>query len=173
MVQHANGRPPYALHGTQVGIATLMSAMLYERLLALDAFPPPPPGARIASVEASHPDLPLDVVAEVRKQYDAKRKDGEARAEELARVSGGWQGMREGLRETVVPPARIAEALSAAGAADRPSAIGVDRDFAIHTVRVCRQIRSRYVALDLLDDLGLLHGWAAEVVDALERAPAE
>ena len=30
----------------------------------------------------------------------------------------------------------------------------------VHTLRVCRHIRSRYVALDLMDDLGLLHGWA-------------
>ena len=38
----------------------------------------------------------------------------------------------------------------------------------MHTLRVCRQMRDRYVALDLMDDLGLLEGWAADVVARAE-----
>ena len=60
------------------------------------------------------------------------------------------------------------EALAAANAPAKPSALEVTREHAIRTLSVCREIRGRYVAMDLIADLGLLPTWAAEVVDAVE-----
>jgi hypothetical protein len=108
------------------------------------------------------------VIEEVREQWRRKELKGAALLEELARVRHKWPEIRDALSHVLIPSARISKALKDAGAPARPSKIGVDAARAVHTVRVCRQIRGRYVGLDLLDNLGKLHGWAAEVVDACE-----
>ena len=108
------------------------------------------------------------MIEEVRAQITAKQKHSEALREELTTVRDRWEEIRAGVKASLVPSERISKALVEAGAADRPSAIKVDREHAVHTQRVCRQIRSRYVALDLMDDLGKLDAWATEVVDAVE-----
>ncbi len=176
MEQHCHEKPLMGLHGTQVGVATRLSAMLFERLVVLpvEAIDPDaavqrrPDDGWFRALDERHPRLTPAVVAEVREQIGAKQRHGEALREEIARVRARWPQIQATLREVLVPSERIAAALRDARAADRPSAIGVDRDRAVATLRVCREIRTRYVALDLLEDLGLLHDAAAEVVDAVE-----
>ena len=176
MEQHCRGEALFGLHGTQVGIATRQSAMLFERLVGLRASDIDVEAAVARRTDASwidglaelHPRLTPAVIEEVREQITAKQKHGDALREELTAVRKRWDEIRAGVEASLVPSDRISAALAEAGAADRPSAIGVDRDHAIHTQRVCRHIRSRYVALDLMDDLGKLDGWATEVVDAVE-----
>lgn len=176
MEQHCRDQPLFGLHGTQVGIATRLSAMLFERLVAVphNAIDPEAAAARrpddgwLAELPRLHPRLTAPVVEEVRAQISTKQHHGDAMREEIASVREQWPQIQARLRDVLLPASRMTEALQASGAPDRPSAIGVERDHAIATLRVCRQIRNRYVALDLLDDLGLLHDAAAEVVDAAE-----
>lgn len=176
MEQHGREEPLFGLHGTQVGVATRISAMLFERLVALDvddldidaAVARKPDAGGLEQLESRHERLQPDVVEEVRAQITAKQKHGAALRQELTAVRDRWPEIRDALRAILIPSARIGEVLLAAGAADRPSAIGVQRDHAVRTVRVCREIRSRYVALDLIDDLGFLEPWSAEIVDAVE-----
>ena len=177
MEQHCRDQPLFGLHGTQVGVATRLSAMLFEQLVAvpaeaidLDAAVSRRPDASwLEDLPRRHPRLTPAVVEEVREQITAKQHHGDALRDELARVKAQWPEIQAIVRAVLVPSARIGEALREAGAADRPSAIGVERDHAVATLRVCREIRNRYVALDLMEDLGLLHDAAARVVDAVER----
>ena len=174
MEQHCQGQPLRALHGTQVGIATLLSARLYEHLLAapvdrLDAARLArrrPDLPDVAAMAADHPLLTNDVIREVREQWAAKQALGEALRAEIAAVQADWDATRARLRSALVPAARIERALAAAGCPAVPGDIGVDRDHAARTLRVCRQIRSRYVALDLMDDLGLLDAGVAAALGA-------
>lgn len=176
MEQHCRELPLFGLHGTQVGVATRLSAMLFERLVALspEAIDPAAAAARrpdarwLDDLAVQHPRLTPQVVEEVREQILAKQRHAEVLREELQSVRERWEEIRATIRGVLVPSARIGEALVAAGAADRPSAMGVPPEHATLTLRVCRQIRNRYVALDLLDDLGLLHDAAADVVAAAE-----
>lgn len=176
MEQHCRDLPLHGLHGTQVGVATRVSAMLFERLVDVSAdsidleaaVRRRPDASWVESLAERHPRLTASVVEEVRAQIVAKQRHGDALREELLRVKEAWPRIQTTLREVLVPSARIGEALRAAGGATTPSAIGVERDHAVATVRVCREIRNRYVALDLLDDLGLLSDAAAEVIDAIE-----
>ncbi len=162
MEQHCQGRPLRALHGTQVGIATRLSARLYEHLLAapVDTLDVAAvvrhalPAAR--DLMAAHPLLTAAVVGEVREQWAAKQRLGAELRRELDDVRARWPEIRARLSAALVPAARIERALAQAGCPARPEDIGVDAEHAARTLRVCRQIRSRYVALDLLDDLGLL-----------------
>lgn len=176
MEQHCRNEALFGLHGTQVGVATRMSAMLFERLVGLSAddFDIDAAVARrsdatwLEGLAARHDRLTDSVVEEVRAQITAKQKHGDELRQELSDVHKRWPEIREALQATLIPSARMSEVLTAAGAADRPSALTVGREHAIRTLQVCRHIRSRYVALDLIDDLGLLEPWSAAVVDAVE-----
>ena len=176
MEQLHHGRPLFGLHGTQVGIATRASALLFERLVALEpadldvvgAVARRPDAGWRAALAAEHAALGPEIVAEIEAQLAQKQLHGEALRAELTRVQRDWPLIRERLRASLMPAARITEALREAGCADRASAIGVGLEAMIKTLRVCRHIRGRYVALDLMDDLGLLHGWAEAVAHELE-----
>jgi len=176
MEQLDQGLPLLGLHGTQVGVATLLSALLFERLLALDpatidpaalAARRPDPSA-LDALTSKHTTLRPEVVSEIRRQLERKQKLGPELAAELALVKARWPDLRARIAAVMLPAATIERALADAGCVDRPSALGCARDRAIHTLRVCRHMRDRYVALDLMDDLGLLDGWAADVVDLAE-----
>lgn len=176
MEQLHHGRPLFGLHGTQVGVATRASALLFERLVALEqadldvdaAVARRPDDRWLDDLGAIHDTLSPEIVAEIREQISAKQHHGAALRAELERVKGDWPAIRARLRASLMPAERITQALREAGCVDRASAMGVDLDHLVKTLRVCRHIRSRYVALDLMDDLGLLDGWAADVARALE-----
>lgn len=176
MEQHCHDLPLRGLHGTQVGVATRMSAMLFERLVSLDVDDIDPDAAAARFPDATwidglaqrHHGLTAAVVDEVREQVVAKQKQAAELRAELHAVREQWPEIKATLQGLLMPSQRMSDALKAAGAPDRPSALGVDRDHAIRTLSVCREIRSRYVAMDLIADLGLLPTWAADVVDAVE-----
>jgi len=176
MEQHCRGLPLFGLHGEQVGVATRMSAIMFERLVGLEvgdldveaAVRRRSDPAWIDHLPSLHPRLTPPVVEEVREQLLAKQKHGDALRDELGALKKRWPEIRACLAAVLKPSSKIAQALTAAGAPDRPSALGVERAHAIATFRVCRQIRNRYVALDLCDDLGFLHDWAETIVNAVE-----
>lgn len=181
MQQLDHAQPLLALHGTQVGVATRLSAMLFERLLALDpasidpaalAARRPDPSALTALI-ARHRDLRPAVVAEIAAQLQKKQRTGDALLAELTLVKERWPEIRARIAQVMLPLSAIETALADAGCLDRPSQIGCSPERAVHTLTVCRHMRDRYVALDLIDDLGLLEGWAAEVVAAAERPRTE
>jgi len=172
MEQLDKGLPLLGLHGTQVGVATRLSAMLFERLLALDpaSIDPDALAARhpdlsaIDALTSQHPTLSPPIVGEIQQQLRRKQKVGADLAAELAKVKALWPEILGRIAPVMLTVSAIEKALADAGCVDRPSALGCDQDRAIHTLRVCRQMRDRYVALDLLDDLGLLDGWAEAAV---------
>ena len=174
MEQHCQHAPLYALHGTQVGIATRLSALLFERLAAQEEISvagvqgPEPESLTASDLATYHPKLTPKVLQEVLEQIDAKQLVGSDWSDEMARVVRDWPQIRDTLRANLMPAATITAALDAAGCASKPSDIGVDRAHALRTLRVCRQIRSRYVALDLLADLGVLRAWTEGVVAEVE-----
>lgn len=177
MEQLDQGLPLLGLHGTQVGIATRLSAMLFERLLALDpatidpaalaARKPAPP--TLAELAARHGTLSASVVAEIGPQLARKQRYGEALERELTLVKARWPEIIERIGAVMLPVATIERALTEAGCPDRPSQIGCPPDRAIRALTTCRDIRDRYVALDLIDDLGLLETWAVDAVHTAER----
>lgn len=175
MEQLDKGLPLLGLHGTQVGVATRLSAMLFERLLAIDpsTIDPEALAASAPSIDtltSKHPTLRPEIVAEIRRQLERKQKVGADLAAELAKVKALWPEIVARIAPVQLTVTQIEDALRAAGCVDRPSALGCDHARAVHTIRVCRQMRDRYVALDLMDDLGLLDGWAEAAVSRAEKA---
>jgi len=83
-------------------------------------------------------------------------------------VKDRWPEILERIGQAMLPVSTIEKALREAGCPDRPSQIGCSRERAIHALTVCRDMRDRYVALDLMDDLDLLESWAIDAVAAAE-----
>lgn len=172
-----HGRPLLGLHGTQVGIATRLSAMLFARLLAVDpaTIDPVALAARrgtkddfLVALRREHARLSPGVIGEIEAQILRKQKFGDELVAELTRVKDRWSEITQRISAATLPVATIEKALREAGCVDRPSAIGCDAARAIHTLRVCRHLRDRYCALDLIDDLGFLDTWAAQAVTTAE-----
>jgi glycerol-1-phosphate dehydrogenase [NAD(P)+] len=153
-------RPPLS-HGFKVGLGTVAVAALCERLLerdlaALDvgarqrAWPGPEQAE--AAVRAAHTTPGLDEAAVAETM--AKHADPDTLARRLARLAGGWPGLRERLRAQLLPAGRVAELLAAAGCPTRPSQLGLTASAFRATYHRARMIRRRYTVLDLAAETG-------------------
>jgi glycerol-1-phosphate dehydrogenase [NAD(P)+] len=148
---------PGSLHGEQVGIATLTMARLQALLLA-EARPPVllPTVLDRAALEARYGDkAPLCLAA-----LEAKALDGDRLERANARLADHWDEWRRVLARLAVPPVRLEATLDAAGAAIRPTALGLDADFYRTAVAHAHEIRDRFGFLDLAAATGRLEAFA-------------
>ena len=181
MEQHCLEEDIRGLHGTQVGIGTLVSAFTLRELVNLDADTlrahvarAPSRGADwIEGIALDHPKLTPAVIEELKAQLKKKELSPEAQREELDRLVDTWTEVRGRLADTLLSPEAMMAALDAAGCPRRASDLGVDPANFTRTVRVCRHIRSRYTNFDLADHLGLLEGWAAQATAWVERGASD
>jgi len=158
-------------HGSQVGVATIVTATLYERLAAVD-----PASIDVESLVAGQP--PRSEIehsmrerhgaraAEVAAEYLAKHKEGRALAEELELVRDGWAELWRHLGEVLRPGARVREILAAAGAPTTVSQIGLTPGHLRRALLASREIRGRFTVLDLAAELGLLATLADDVLSS-------
>ena len=180
MEQHCQEDPIHGLHGTQVGIGTLVSAFTLRALTQLDgdAFRAQVSSAPqrdltwISEIATQHPRLTQAVVGELQEQLHKKEPDAEALAKELQTLGADWEGVRSRLKAVLLSPEEMMRALDAAGCPRRASELGVTLEDFTRTVRVCRHIRSRYTNFDLADHLGLLDGWAQAAAHWVEEGRA-
>jgi len=177
MEQHCQEAPIRGLHGTQVGIGTLISAYTLQKLVALspEAFsalavgPGPDTTDWIDEIGPKHPRLTPEVVSEVQVQLRKKERDAHGRRTELEALAAQWESVRARLKAVLLSPQEMMRALDAAGCPRRGSELAVSRDDFERTVRVCRHIRARYTNFDLADHLGQLEQWAKEAVAWVEQ----
>jgi glycerol-1-phosphate dehydrogenase [NAD(P)+] len=160
MEAHLAGKP-LRLHGAQVGVATLISAALYQRLLAESHPPIPIPPTweeeqdRIQKVHGSLAEAVLDQA----RQKHSKRQD------RLEILKADWAGIREDLRALGIPTSdQLRKPLVAAGAPRTLKDLGLSIEDALRALRIARDIRSRYTVLDLAYELGVFPDAIKEVL---------
>jgi glycerol-1-phosphate dehydrogenase [NAD(P)+] len=161
MRRHVAGEPT-GLHGAQVGVGTLITAALYEALLAYPvaervdpeavAAAHPSWAAEEARIRRVHGALAEGILPHARKKW---RPAAERRAL-VADVRGRWEELRAELSAIVRPLAVLRGALEAAGAPVTAGALRVSRDEIRELFMTARDMRARYTVLDLAWDLGLL-----------------
>lgn len=150
-------------HGCQVGVGTLVTAKLYERLLGLD-----PSHIDVAARLAARPSW-VDRATELAPVFgdlwpavSPHALDNHASHRDLAHrlqlLTGEWGSLLSGLEQVLSPSGSIREALRSAGCPVTFADIGVSGTKARQALLYSRHIRSRYTVLDLLDELGLLAG---------------
>lgn len=156
-----NGRAPS--HGFKVGIGTLASAALYERLLEQ-----PLERLDIEACLARWPDESgwLDAVrqtfgegelaAVAATETRAKTADRVSLRGQLERLRAQWPALRERLRAQLLPFATLRAMLAAAGAPTEPEQIGISRERLRASYWQALFIRRRFTVLDVAARAGVL-----------------
>ncbi len=148
------------LHGRQVGLGTLLSAALYQRVLALDSpvLKPLPPAIndRLWSLPS--------VAAAVAGQYEAKQQRLEPIRQKIAQREV-WDRLRAELAAEAMSPATIHTWLQRAGAAVSMADIGCSRARIKAAILHMHEIRKRFTIVDLAWLCGVLPEAADDLID--------
>jgi len=166
----AEGRG-HDLHGAQVGVATLATSRLYERLMNLSS------GAISDRALSTAWERGEKLAARVRSifgvrtgailsEFDRKRGGREAFEEEASSLASRWDEVRDALRGLLMPSSQILAALDLAGAPVHYRQVGIDAGGFRDALTCALCIRGRYTILDAALAFGELEGWADEVVEA-------
>jgi glycerol-1-phosphate dehydrogenase [NAD(P)+] len=148
------------LHGRQVGVGTLLSAALYEQVLALErptlcALPP--------AIEEGFWAVP-SVIAAIREQYEAKQERLEAAQGKLGSPDL-WDRLRTKLAVQVKSPKTIRNWLRRAGAAASRDDIGCSRERVRSAILHMHEIRRRFTIVDLAWLTGILPDAVDDLID--------
>lgn len=149
------------LHGAQVGVATIHTLGLWEKVLDLDPaalnadalFDQQPDEA---TVEADiFRDWGEQVGPEVLGQWREKRLDRDAFLAEIAAFQATHARLREEARRELQPAATVAECVRACGGPTTPEDLTVSLEEYHNAVARARYLRNRFTILDLAAELGL------------------
>jgi glycerol-1-phosphate dehydrogenase [NAD(P)+] len=146
------------LHGRQVGLGTLFSSAIYDRIFQIDdpTWHAPPPD--VDSIFWS----PL--TESIRQQYEQKKPMLNILCEKIADTKT-WQTFLTASRDQVRSPEQIKNCLRTAGAAHTFQDIGCSRRRLRDATLHMHEIRKRPTVIDLAWILGILPGAADEVID--------
>jgi glycerol-1-phosphate dehydrogenase [NAD(P)+] len=153
------------LHGRQVGVGTIFSAALYERLMAMDVVH----AVRTqADIDAGFWKSPM-LVHTVREQWQAKQGDlGKMRY--LFKDGRAWQELKARLMPAIRSPREVKGWLPRAGAASTNIDIGCTRDRLRDALLHMHEIRRRCTVVDLAWAAGVMPDIVDEImVQWLER----
>lgn len=150
----------HGLHGRQVGIGTLLSAALYQRVLAREN---PVVRDLPASIDEGFWGVP-SVVAAIREQYGAKRQRLEVVRDKLMDPHT-WDQLRMKLVAEVKSPETIRDWLQRAGGAVSMGDIGCSRERIKSAILHMHEIRKRFTIVDLAWLAGVLPDAADDLID--------
>jgi glycerol-1-phosphate dehydrogenase [NAD(P)+] len=156
MMSSLDGRA-HDLHGRQVGVAAILTAELYRRVLAVES---PELRDAPAAIDAAFWGRLAGVVA---ARYHEKADRLRAAK---ARLADGrtWDVLRAELSAMLRPPEQIRDCLAAAGAACRAEDIRCDRARLRRAFLHAHEIRPRFTVLDLAIVLGVMPAAAEEIL---------
>jgi glycerol-1-phosphate dehydrogenase [NAD(P)+] len=148
-------------HGSQVGVATIVTAALYASLAAMS-----PNDINIEAIIASRPsgdELEDEIrkrhgvrADEVMAEYFAKHPSDDGLEKELGYLVNNWDSLWKNLGEVLRPASRVRQILKAANAPVTMRSIGLTNKHLRKSFIAAREIRGRFTVLDLAADLGYL-----------------
>lgn len=149
------------LHGRQVGVATLFSAALYERVVqssppSIDAEALLSRAAGLGDSDASLENYWGPLAQVVRSELSFKTLGREGLRKRHVTIHDKWQQIRDGIEGFLRPWTQIRDVLRQAGAATGIRDIGVSVEQFREAVLHAREMRRRYTILDLSHEFGLL-----------------
>lgn len=156
------------LHGQQVGIATLITARLYEKLLNLNKdslkmeklkqhYIKNNPGYKSISRFYGK-----KMAAEVYPQFREKSLPWRKKEKEIRFIINNWSRIKNIIEKNLIPETKLRKALKDAGAPVSFSEFRISKKELKKTILHAREIRSRYAVLDLAYDFGILEEFASE-----------
>jgi glycerol-1-phosphate dehydrogenase [NAD(P)+] len=160
---------PHDFHGCQVGVATLTTAALYERLAAVD-----PAQIDVEARVASLPDwntyaiqvkrrfgsLAGAVIDQARRAHPSPQE----LRERLQLLKRDWDDLLNDVGQTLRPTRDLNAELRRADCPTTFEEIQVTPERARRAVAHSKDIRDRYTILHLGADLGLLDSWVGDLI---------
>jgi glycerol-1-phosphate dehydrogenase [NAD(P)+] len=161
---------PKNLHGTQVGIGTMLSFALFEHMRGLDLSRPDPKALAakregVESLKAGHRAKFREKAHFFDEVLDRKWIPDEDLAPRFERIVAAWEKTWGALDPYIGKGRAIKESLESAGFAFSLETIGRTRSQACDALIFGNRYRSRYTMLDLAWELGVLPGAADEILD--------
>ncbi len=148
------------LHGRQVGVGTLFSAALFERVLAVEN-----PSLRDLPPEVDDAAwISPSVAASVREQYRAKQQRASLLREKIAQ-QGLWDRLRARLTVEMKGPRTIYNWLTRAGGATCAAEIGCSRERLRSAILHLHEIRKRFTIIDLAWLVGVMPAATDDIID--------
>ena len=156
-------RTNHDLHGRQVGVASILMAALYERVMAIET-----PVFHVVPTSVDS-EFWGSLTPVVKKQYQKKKEKFKKTAAFLS-LSGNWLKLKEKIAPDLITPKKLKNCLEHAAAGHRFSDIrdnGVPlcRDKFLRVVLNANQMRERFTILDLAFLLGILPAELDALVD--------
>jgi glycerol-1-phosphate dehydrogenase [NAD(P)+] len=159
MAFQLRGIPP-VLHGSKVGLATIITCALYQHLLVLkpdfDAarkaasdFDYTMWKARVKTIFGAGAQPIIDLEQEVKKHDPAVIN------RHLDRLEANWPAFCETIKQIIPPHESIRDTLRNVGGAITPGELGIDRSLVKEALRYALDMRERYTVLRLYNELGL------------------
>jgi len=156
-------------HGAQVGVATLITSQLYERIFELSQN-----DVKNMLTGGEGPGM-SDDEQRIRVFFDSaadsiieemhkKRLSPDSRRLERERIAFNWDRIRTEVAPFLVPSAKIRKVMRDAGCKTHYSELGLDKNEFMEAVYLARTIRPKYNILELAWELGLLEQLIKEVV---------
>lgn len=150
----------HSLHGLQVGLGTIVSAALYEKILTIER-------------PALH-EMPEDIdttywqnerlIESVKEQYASKQNCIRSAARKIAQPRI-WQQLKGRLKPIIKTPTTVKDLLSRAGAADNIKDLGFSRQRIKRALLHMHEIRKRFTVVDFAWLVGILPAKADEIID--------
>ena len=172
MICYGRGKHPFALHGTQVGVACCVIEPLHHRVqglrgAALDVDAclqgwAPTRDALFARVRARHPRLPADVVERLCVESVKKWRPPDEQRARLARLAGELDDTLDYVGQALLAPGAIRAALERAEAPTAPSQVSPELAAGFQAWGHVRDMRARYTIWDLASEVGLVKAKEAE-----------
>lgn len=160
-MKHALYETGQDLHGAQVGVATIHTLGLWEKVLALDpvaldaealfALQPDESDIEAAIFE----DWGKEVGREVLDQWREKRPDRDTFFSEIETFKATLPRLREEARRELQPAATVADCIRTCGGPTTPEQLSVSTEEYHKGVARARYLRNRFTILDLAAELGL------------------
>lgn len=157
------------LHGTQVGIGTVLILKLVEKLLKMTVdFEHARKSAREYDSTCWEEEIKEAYGAAadgiIQLERTAKKNETSGRCLRIDAIEANWEEIRTLL--AALPDADyVAGILRTLESPCSPCEIGVDAAMLQRTLLYCKEVRNRYTILQLLWDLGLLETLTEEVID--------
>jgi glycerol-1-phosphate dehydrogenase [NAD(P)+] len=155
-------------HGFKVGVGSIVSSALYERLLERDLSSIDP--ERLVRQRPSWTEVEAEVrrvhtnpaiVAKSLEETRAKYVTDEELRARLTALRDCWPELAIRLRRQLPPTGELRDLLAGAGCPTTPEQIGLDRDQLRGSYLAATHIRRRYTVYDLAHDTGIF----ADLVD--------
>jgi len=156
------------LHGLQVGIGTLISAHLYQRLFDFDI-------NRLNREEIkSRYEQELNfapgfkrrygkIASQLIKEYSKKMSSWEIREKELNFLKENWEYILGEIKPFLCPSQYIEDILTQAQVPVKASQLGYSKEELKEAILYSREIRGRYTIFDLAGLLGFLEDFAEDI----------